>query len=31
LLRNGNFLGLPPAVRAKRLLGMIEDLAAVKI
>ena len=31
LLRNGNFLGLPVAVRAKRLLGMIEDLAAVKI
>jgi hypothetical protein len=30
-LQNGNFLDLPPAVRAKRLLGMIEDLAAVKI
>jgi hypothetical protein len=30
-LQNGNFLGLPPAVRAKRLLGMIEDLAAMKI
>jgi hypothetical protein len=31
LLRNGNFLGLPAAARAKRLLGMIEDLAAMKI
>ena len=30
-LRNGNFLGLSATAQAKRLLGMIEDLAAVKI
>jgi hypothetical protein len=30
-LRNGNFLGLPTAVQAKRLLGMIEEFEAVNI
>jgi hypothetical protein len=30
-LRNGNFLSLPAAVHAKRLLGMIEEFEAVKI
>jgi hypothetical protein len=30
-LKNGNFLGLPTAIQAKRLLGMIEEFKAVNI
>lgn len=30
-LRNGNFLGLPIAIQAKRLLGMIEEFEAANI
>ncbi len=30
-LRNGNFLGLPVAIQAKRLLGMIEEFEAATV